>query len=40
MSVFGILNWFYMWHRPGKGMDRKGYARLATDMVLNGIRDL
>ncbi|GKY89087.1 TetR/AcrR family transcriptional regulator [Sinisalibacter aestuarii] len=38
MSVFGILNWFYMWHRPGKGMDRKAYARLATDMVLNGIR--
>jgi AcrR family transcriptional regulator len=38
MSVFGILNWFYMWHRPGKGLDRKAYAQLATDMVLNGIK--
>jgi AcrR family transcriptional regulator len=40
MSVFGILNWFYMWHRPGKGLTRPEYARLATDMVLNGIRAL
>jgi AcrR family transcriptional regulator len=39
MSVFGILNWFYMWHRPGKGVDRKTYSLLATDMVLNGIRE-
>lgn len=38
MSVFGILNWFYMWHRPGRGLDRSAYAKLATDMVLNGIR--
>jgi AcrR family transcriptional regulator len=40
MSVFGMLNWFYMWHRPGKGMDREGYADLVTDMVLGGIRTL
>jgi len=40
MSVFGILNWFYMWHRPGKGLSRKEYARLATDIVLNGIKAL
>lgn len=40
MSVFGILNWFYMWHRPGKGLTRPEYARLATDMVLNGIKSL
>ena len=40
MSVFGILNWFYMWHRPGRGLGRKGYAKLATDMVLNGITRL
>ena len=38
MSVFGILNWFYMWHRPGKGLSREAYAALATDMVLNGIK--
>ncbi len=40
MSVFGILNWFYMWHRPGKGLSRDAYSALATDMVLNGIRAL
>ncbi|MCI2399451.1 TetR/AcrR family transcriptional regulator [Aliiroseovarius subalbicans] len=40
MSVFGILNWFYMWHRPGKGMSRDAYADLVTDMVLGGIRAL
>ena len=40
MSVFGILNWFYMWHRPGKGLAREDYAALATGMVLNGIKVL
>ena len=40
MSVFGILNWFYMWNRPGKGMSREDYADLVTDMVLGGIRAL
>ncbi len=40
MSVFGILNWFYMWNRPGKGIAREEYADLVTDMVLGGIRAL
>jgi AcrR family transcriptional regulator len=40
MSVFGILNWFYMWHRPGKGLAREDYSKLATEMVLNGIKGL
>jgi len=40
MSVFGILNWFYMWHRPGKGLSREAYSALATGMVLNGIKGL
>ncbi|MCB1337122.1 MAG: TetR/AcrR family transcriptional regulator [Maritimibacter sp.] len=40
MSVFGILNWFYMWHRPGKGLSREAYATLASEMVLNGIRGM
>ena len=38
MSVFGILNWFYMWHRPGKGLDRAAYADLAADFVTGGLR--
>ncbi len=40
MSVFGILNWYYMWNRPGKGLEREAYADLVTDMVLGGIRAL
>lgn len=40
MTVFGMLNWFYMWHRPGKGIGREEYADLMTDMVLGGIKGL
>ncbi len=40
MTVFGMLNWFYMWHRPGKGISRDDYADLVTDMVLGGIKGL
>lgn len=40
MTVFGILNWFYMWHRPGKGMSRAEYAVLAADFVQGGLRNL
>ena len=40
MSVFGILNWFYMWHRPGKGISREAYGNLVTDLVLGGVRRL
>ncbi|MDP5336531.1 MAG: hypothetical protein NWR54_16255 [Paracoccaceae bacterium] len=38
MTVFGILNWFYMWHRPGKGLSRAAYADLAADFVMGGLR--
>jgi len=40
MSLFGMLNWFYMWHRPGKGISRDDYARLAADLALAGVRGL
>ncbi len=40
MSLFGMLNWFYMWHRPGKGISREEYADLATDLVLRGVTGL
>jgi len=40
MTVFSILNWFYMWHRPGRGMDRDAYADLATDFVVGGLKAL
>lgn len=37
MSVFGILNWFYMWHRPGKGLSRAEYGALAAEFVNGGV---
>ncbi|WP_102224000.1 TetR/AcrR family transcriptional regulator [Acidimangrovimonas sediminis] len=37
MSVFGMLNWFYMWHRPGHGIGRDDYADLVADLVLGGL---
>ncbi len=38
MTVFGILNWFYMWHRPGRGLSRAAYADLAADFVQAGLK--
>lgn len=37
MTVFAILNWFYMWHRPGRGLSRDAYAELAANFVRGGI---
>ena len=49
MSLFGMLNWFYMWYQPpqenegennGKdnvGITRAEYADLATNILLGGI---
>ena len=37
MSVFGMLNWFYMWNSSAGEHAREDYARLVTDLVLNGI---
>jgi AcrR family transcriptional regulator len=36
MSMFGMLNWHYLWFRPGKGLDRNDYARLVTSLVTAG----
>lgn len=39
MSVFGMLNWYFMWN-TGAGIDaRRNYATLVSDLVLNGIRE-
>ncbi len=40
MSVFGILNWYYMWNSGAGPKARDDYARLAADLVLNGIKGL
>ena len=38
MSLFGMLNWHYLWFREGKGLSRAAYARLATQMIVAGAR--
>lgn len=36
MSMFGMLNWHYMWFREGRGLTRQNYARFVTGLVLSG----
>lgn len=40
MSLFGMLNWAYMWFREGGPLSRKGYAKLATHILIAGVRTL
>jgi TetR/AcrR family transcriptional regulator len=40
MSLFGMLNWHYLWFRPGGAMSREEYAAFATRLVLDGVRGL
>lgn len=37
MTVFGILNWVYIWHRPDGPMSRADFADFATDFILGGL---
>jgi AcrR family transcriptional regulator len=37
MSLFGMMNWVYMWFREGGPISRKDYAELATALILGGI---
>lgn len=37
MSLFGMLNWFYLWHRDDGPVSRVDYARLATRLIAGGI---
>ena len=40
MSVFGMLNWFYMWNSKAGADAREHYATLVSDLTLNGVRGL
>ncbi|MCG6115475.1 MAG: TetR/AcrR family transcriptional regulator [Mesorhizobium sp.] len=40
MSLFGMMNWAYMWFRDDGPMSRAEYARLATRILVNGVRGL
>ncbi|WP_293573742.1 TetR/AcrR family transcriptional regulator [Phaeobacter sp.] len=40
MSVFGMLNWYYMWN-SGSGSDaREAYAEVVAKLTLGGVRTL
>jgi TetR/AcrR family transcriptional regulator len=38
MSLFGMLNWHYMWFRPEGPMTREDYARMATTITIAGAK--
>lgn len=38
MSLFGIMNWVYMWFKDGGPITREDYADIATTLVLAGIK--
>ena len=37
MSVFGMLNWYYMWHPKANNEDRFSYADMITRFTVAGI---
>ncbi len=40
MSLFGMLNWFYMWFREDGPISREDYARLAAAIFADGVRSV
>ncbi len=38
MSLFGMMNWVYMWFRDGGAITREDYAEVATTLILEGIK--
>jgi len=39
MSLFGMLNWHYLWFRDGRGITREKYARMVTGLIVSGAED-
>jgi AcrR family transcriptional regulator len=40
MSVFGMINWFYMWNSSADKKAREDYAGLVTRLTLKGVHGL
>lgn len=40
MSLFGMLNWHYLWFRPSGPVSREDYATIAARIVVAGSRAL
>lgn len=40
MSVFGMLNWYYMWNSGADAQVRRDYAALVSNLTLSGVKAL
>lgn len=40
MSVFGMLNWYYMWNSGAGNEAREDYARLVSNLTLSGLKGI
>ncbi|WP_170762968.1 TetR/AcrR family transcriptional regulator [Ruegeria lacuscaerulensis] len=40
MSVFGMLNWYYMWNTGAGSQAREDYADLVSSLTLRGVQNL
>ena len=40
MSLFGMVNWHYLWFKPSGAVTRADYADLVTRLIVDGTRDL
>lgn len=38
MSLFGMMNWVYMWFKDGGPITRQDYADVATTLILEGVK--
>ena len=38
MSLFGMMNWVYMWFKDGGPITREDYADIATSLILEGVK--
>ncbi|MBN9673820.1 TetR/AcrR family transcriptional regulator [Roseibium aggregatum] len=38
MSLFGMMNWVYMWFKEGGLISRDDYANVATTLILEGVK--
>ncbi|KZL18980.1 HTH-type transcriptional repressor KstR2 [Pseudovibrio axinellae] len=40
MSLFGMLNWSYLWFKPNGDLSREGYADLVVNILLSGSQSI
>lgn len=40
MSLFGMMNWVYMWFKDGGRISREDYADVATKLILEGVKSI